>query len=269
MKCRTGRPLTFNCPGTIKGWWTRCMYGTSWFATCLHSCLFNLLTYLLWSSASTVVNVAADDSNGEGGIEDVRKRPPERLEGSPADISSISSNSFFSNKRARSGTGVVLCPILYCIDVFSTYLGKILDFVVVHWSFIFVSHVSRLIVEFIWGHTYIIVHAFAFLDTFFLLLLLVRSSTPFFWQQSRVFLLLCSTSQKFPCWHAIWFSLAHRQSGESIICCCLTLKTSGDQLFLYKNSVPDPQARIPLESWDCQLSANIIILVRFSRSFLK
>ena len=44
---------------------------------------------------------------------------------------------------------VVLCPILYCIDVCSTYLGKILDFVVVHWSFIFVSHVSRLIVEFI------------------------------------------------------------------------------------------------------------------------
>jgi hypothetical protein len=44
---------------------------------------------------------------------------------------------------------VVLCPILYCIDVFSTYPGKILDFVVVHWSFIFVSHVSRLIVEFI------------------------------------------------------------------------------------------------------------------------
>ncbi len=44
---------------------------------------------------------------------------------------------------------VVSCPILYCIDVFSTYLGKILDFVVVHWSFIFVSHVSRLIVEFI------------------------------------------------------------------------------------------------------------------------
>ena len=44
---------------------------------------------------------------------------------------------------------VVLCPILYCIDVFSTYLGKILDFVVVHWSFIFVSHVSWLIVEFI------------------------------------------------------------------------------------------------------------------------
>ncbi len=37
---------------------------------------------------------------------------------------------------------VVLCPILYCIDVFSTYLGEILDFVVVHWSFIFVSHVS-------------------------------------------------------------------------------------------------------------------------------
>jgi hypothetical protein len=44
---------------------------------------------------------------------------------------------------------VVLCPILYCIDVFSTYLGEILDFVVVHWSFIFVSQVSRLIVEFI------------------------------------------------------------------------------------------------------------------------
>jgi hypothetical protein len=44
---------------------------------------------------------------------------------------------------------VVLCPILYCIDVFSTYLGKILDFVVVLWSFIFISHVSRLIVEFI------------------------------------------------------------------------------------------------------------------------
>jgi hypothetical protein len=44
---------------------------------------------------------------------------------------------------------VVLCPILYCIDVLSTYLGKILDFVVVHWSFIFVSHVSWLIVEFI------------------------------------------------------------------------------------------------------------------------
>ncbi len=42
---------------------------------------------------------------------------------------------------------VVLCPILYCIDVFSTYLGEILDFVVVHWSFIFVSHVSRLIVH--------------------------------------------------------------------------------------------------------------------------
>ena len=100
---------------------------------------------------------------------------------------------------------VVLCPILYCIDVFSTYLGKILDFVVVHWSFIFVSHVSRLIVEFIWGHTYIIVHAFAFLDTFFLLLLLVRSSTPFFRQQSRTFLLLCSTSQIFPCWRAIFF----------------------------------------------------------------
>jgi hypothetical protein len=59
----------------------------------------------LWSSASTVVNVAADNNNGEGGIEDVRKRSPEHLEGSPADISSISSNSFFSNKRARSRTG--------------------------------------------------------------------------------------------------------------------------------------------------------------------
>ena len=100
---------------------------------------------------------------------------------------------------------VVLCPILYCIDVFSTYLGKILDFVVVHWSFIFVSHVSRLIVEFIWVHMYIIVHAFAFLDTFFLLLLLVRCSTPIFRQQSRTFLLLCSTSQIFPCWCAIFF----------------------------------------------------------------
>jgi hypothetical protein len=44
---------------------------------------------------------------------------------------------------------VVLCPILYCRDVFSTHLGEILDFVVVHWSFIFVSHVSWLIVEFI------------------------------------------------------------------------------------------------------------------------
>ena len=44
---------------------------------------------------------------------------------------------------------VILCPISYCRDVFSPYLGKILDFVVVHWSFIFVSHVSRLIVEFI------------------------------------------------------------------------------------------------------------------------
>ena len=80
---------------------------------------------------------------------------------------------------------VVLCPISYCRDVFSTYLGKILDFIVVHCSFIFVSHVSRLIVEFIWGHTYIIVHAFAFLNTFFLL--------------------LCSTSQIFPCWRAIFF----------------------------------------------------------------
>ncbi len=48
-----------------------------------------------------------------------------------------------------STSEVVLCPILYCIDVFSTYLGKILDFVVVHWSFFFVSHVSRLIVGFI------------------------------------------------------------------------------------------------------------------------
>ncbi len=76
MKCRTGRPLTFNCSGTIKGWWTRCMYGTSWFTTCSHSCLFNLLTYLLWSSASTVVNNAADNHNREGGIEDVHKRPP-------------------------------------------------------------------------------------------------------------------------------------------------------------------------------------------------
>ncbi len=44
---------------------------------------------------------------------------------------------------------VVLCPISYCRDVFSPYLGKILDFVVVHWSFIFVSHVSGQIVEFI------------------------------------------------------------------------------------------------------------------------
>ncbi len=104
MKCRTGRSLTFNCPGTIKGWWTRCMYCTSWFTAHSQSCLFNLLTYLLWSSASTVVNVAAED-DGEGGIEDVRKRPPECLDGSPADISSISSNSIFSNKRARSGPG--------------------------------------------------------------------------------------------------------------------------------------------------------------------
>ncbi len=67
MKFRTGRPLTFNCPGTIKGWWTRCIYPASWFAARLHSCLFNLLTYLLWSSASTVVNVAADDDNRERG----------------------------------------------------------------------------------------------------------------------------------------------------------------------------------------------------------
>ncbi len=105
MKCRTGRPLTFNCPGTIKGWWTRCMYGTSWFATCLHSCLFNLLTYLLWSSASTVVNAAADINNGEGGIEDFRKRPPEHLEGSPADISSISSNSIFPTREPEVEPG--------------------------------------------------------------------------------------------------------------------------------------------------------------------
>ena len=112
---------------------------------------------------------------------------------------------WWSVKTGLDASEVVLCPILYCIDVFSTYLGKILDFVVVHWSFIFVSHVSRLIVEFIWGHTYIIVHAFAFLDTFFLLLLLVQSSTPFFRQQSRTFLLLCSTSQIFPCWRAIFF----------------------------------------------------------------
>ncbi len=84
MKCRTGPPPTFNCQGTIKDWWTRCMYGTSWFTTCLHSYLFNLLTYLLWSSASTVVNVAADDNDWEGGIESIHKRPPEHLEGSPA-----------------------------------------------------------------------------------------------------------------------------------------------------------------------------------------
>jgi hypothetical protein len=51
--------------------------------------------------------------------------------------------------REVTTSEVVLCPILYCIDVFSTYLDEILDFVVVHWSFIFVSHVSRLIVEFI------------------------------------------------------------------------------------------------------------------------
>jgi hypothetical protein len=50
---------------------------------------------------------------------------------------------------SAAASEVVLCPILYCIDVCSTYLGEILDFVVVHWSFIFVSHVSRLIVEFI------------------------------------------------------------------------------------------------------------------------
>jgi hypothetical protein len=52
---------------------------------------------------STVVNLAAADDNGEGEIEYVRKRPPEPLEGSPTDISSTSSNSFFSNKRARIG----------------------------------------------------------------------------------------------------------------------------------------------------------------------
>ncbi len=54
---------------------------------------------------SIVVNLAADDNNGEGGIEDVCERAPEHPEGSPADISSISSNSFFSNKRARSRPG--------------------------------------------------------------------------------------------------------------------------------------------------------------------
>jgi hypothetical protein len=51
--------------------------------------------------------------------------------------------------RLTPSSEVVLCPISYCRDVFSPYLGKILDFVVVHWSFIFVSHVSWLIVEFI------------------------------------------------------------------------------------------------------------------------
>ncbi len=49
--------------------------------------------------------LAADDKDGEGGIEYDRKRPPEHLEGPPTDISSISSNSFFSNNRARSGPG--------------------------------------------------------------------------------------------------------------------------------------------------------------------
>ncbi len=102
-KCKTGPPPTFICPGAFKGWWTRCMYRTSWFSTRLHCCLFNLLTYLLWSSASTVL--AADDKDGEGGIEFVRKRPPECLEGPPTDISSISSNSFFSNKRAEADPG--------------------------------------------------------------------------------------------------------------------------------------------------------------------
>ena len=170
----------------------------------------------------------------------------------------------------RHASEVVLCPILYCIDVFSTYLGKILDFVVVHWSFIFVSHVSRLIVEFIWGHTYIIVHAFAFLDTFFLLLLLVRCSTPIFCQQSRTFLLLCSTSQIFPCWHAIFFHWLTDSQMSPSSAAVWRSKASGVQLFSFKKSVPDPQAPIPLESWgDCQLSADIIILVRFIRSFLK
>jgi hypothetical protein len=50
---------------------------------------------------------------------------------------------------SQDASEVVLCPISYCRDVFSPYLGKILDFVVVHWSFIFVSHASQLIVEFI------------------------------------------------------------------------------------------------------------------------
>ena len=130
---------------------------------------------------------------------------------------------------------VVLCPILYCIDVFSTYLGKILDFVVVHWSFIFVSHVSRLIVEFIWVHMYIIVHAFAFLDTFFLLLLLVRCSTPIFRQQSRTFLLLCSTSQIFPFWRAIFFPLL------TDVHAVLRSKASGVQLPIFVQKVsPGP-----------------------------
>ncbi len=56
---------------------------------------------------------------------------------------------FYWEDLDKPTSEVVLCPILYCRDVFSTYLGKILDFVVVHWSLIFVSHVSRLIVEFI------------------------------------------------------------------------------------------------------------------------
>ena len=136
---------------------------------------------------------------------------------------------------------VVLCPILYCIDVFSTYLGKILDFVVVHWSFIFVSHVSRLIVEFIWVHMYIIVHAFAFLDTFFLLLLLVRCSTPIFRQQSRTFLLLCSTSQIFPCWRAIFFPwLTDSQTSPSSAAVWRS-KASGVQLPIFVQKVsPGP-----------------------------
>jgi hypothetical protein len=58
-------------------------------------------------------------------------------------------SSVFQQRYIYIPSEVVLCPISYCRDVFSPYLGKILDFVVVHWSFIFVSHVSRLIVEFI------------------------------------------------------------------------------------------------------------------------
>ncbi len=54
----------------------------------------------------------------------------------------------YSKTMFFDASEVVLYPILHCIDVFSTYLGKILDFVVVHWSFIFISHV-RLIDEFI------------------------------------------------------------------------------------------------------------------------
>ena len=180
-----------------------------------------------------------------------------------------SSKSCLSSFKVTSE--VVLCPILYCIDVFSTYLGKILDFVVVHWSFIFVSHVSRLIVEFIWVHMYIIVHAFAFLDTFFLLLLLVRCSTPIFRQQSRTFLLLCSTSQIFPCWRAIFFPCSQTVRWvHHLLLSDAQKHREFNYLFSFKKSVPDPQALIPLESWgDCQLSADIIILVRFIISFLK